>query len=68
MNWHTLSIPLIIIGVLLYSVCQKNIPKEANALIAIASAYFIAFVSCVAVLIFNSEIKKGTLLFNSQKW
>jgi uncharacterized membrane protein len=68
MNWHTISIPLIIIGVLLYSVCQKSIPKDANAFIAIASAYFIALVSCVTVLIFNGEFKKGTLLFSNQKW
>ena len=68
MNWHTLSIPLIIIGVLLYSVCQKNIPKDANAFIAIATAYFIALVSCGAALIFTGEIKKGALLFSNQKW
>jgi uncharacterized membrane protein len=68
MNWHSISIPLIIIGVLLYSVCQKSIPKDANALIALASAYLIAFISCVVVLFFNGEIKKGTLLFSDQKW
>jgi drug/metabolite transporter (DMT)-like permease len=68
MNWHSASIPLIIMGVLLYSVCQKNIPQNAHAIIAIATAYLIAFVSCVAVLIFNGEIKKGTLLFSNQKW
>jgi drug/metabolite transporter (DMT)-like permease len=68
MNWHSISIPLIIIGVLLYSICQKSIPKDANALIAIASAYLVAFVSCIAVLFFNDELKKGSVLFNDQKW
>jgi len=68
MNWHSMSIPLIIMGVLLYSVCQKNIPKEAHALIVLASAYFIACVSCLAILIINGEIKKGTSLFSGQKW
>ncbi len=68
MNWHSISIPLIIIGVLFYSVCQKSIPQNANALIAIASAYLIAFVSCVVVLLFNGEFKKGTVLFSDQKW
>jgi uncharacterized membrane protein len=68
MNWHTISIPLIIIGVLLYSVCQKSIPKDANALIAIASAYLIAFVSCIMVLVFKGEFKKGASLFSDQKW
>ena len=68
MNWHTISIPIIVIGVLLYNVSQKSIPKDANALIAIASAYLIAFVSCVVVLFFNGELKKGTALFSDQKW
>jgi drug/metabolite transporter (DMT)-like permease len=49
-------------------VCQKNIPKEAHALIALASAYFIACVSCIAILIFNGEFKKGASLFSDQKW
>ena len=67
MNWYTISLPLIIVGVLLYSVSQKSIPKDANALVAIASTYFIALVSCVVVLLFNGEFKKGTSFFNHQK-
>ena len=67
MNWHTISLPLIIVGVLLYSVSQKSIPKDANGLVAIASAYFIALVSCVVVLFFTGEFKKGASFFNHQK-
>jgi drug/metabolite transporter (DMT)-like permease len=68
MNWYTISLPLIIVGVILYSVSQKSIPKDANALIAIGSAYLIALGSCVIFLIFNGEIKRGTMLFSNQKW
>jgi drug/metabolite transporter (DMT)-like permease len=67
MNWHSVSILLIVIGVLLYNVCQKSIPQNANAVIAIASAYLIAFISCITILFFNGEIKRGTVLFNDQK-
>ena len=67
MNWYTISLPLIIVGVLLYSVSQKSIPKDANGLVAIASAYFIALVSCVVVLFFTGEFKKSVSLFNHQK-
>jgi drug/metabolite transporter (DMT)-like permease len=68
MNWHTISIPLIIIGVVAYSVCQKSIPADIDALIALASAYFIAFVSCVAILFFTGGLKKESLFFNGQRW
>jgi uncharacterized membrane protein len=68
MNWHSISVPLIIIGVLLYNISQKNIPKDANAFTALASAYLIALVGCIAVLLFSGEIKKGTSLFSDQKW
>jgi len=68
MNWFNISIPVIIIGVLLYNVSQKSIPQNANALVAIASAYLIAFVSCIVALFFNGEFKKGTSFFSGQKW
>jgi drug/metabolite transporter (DMT)-like permease len=68
MNWHSISVPLIIVGVLLYNISQKNIPKDANAFIALASAYLIALLGCFAVLFFSSEIKKGASLLSDQKW
>jgi uncharacterized membrane protein len=67
MNWHSISVPLIIVGVLLYNISQKNIPKEANAFTALASAYLIALLGCIAVLFFSGEIKKGASLFGDQK-
>ena len=67
MNWYTVSLPLIVFGFVLYSVSQKSIPKDANALVAIASAYFIAMVSCIMVLFFTGEFKKSVSLFNNQK-
>jgi drug/metabolite transporter (DMT)-like permease len=68
MNWNIIYISLIIIGVLFYHICQKSIPKEANALVALAIAYLIAFVSCVILLLSGGELKKGTALFAGQKW
>lgn len=67
MNWYTISLPLIVFGFVLYSISQKSIPKDANALVAIASAYFIAIISCIVVLFFTGEFKKGTSLFYHQK-
>lgn len=67
MNWFTISLPLIIIGFLLYNVSQKSIPKEANALVAIATAYLVAFVSCIILLLFTGEFKKDVSLLNHQK-
>ena len=67
MNWFNISIPLIVIGFLLYNVSQKSIPKEANALVAIATAYLVAFISCVTVLFFGGEFKKGISFFSGQK-
>lgn len=68
MNWHTISIPLIIIGVMLYHVGQKSIPKDINPLMAISSAYLLVLISCVLVLLFNGEFKKGSIIFSNQKW
>ena len=68
MNWQIISFPLIIIGVLLYSICQKSITKNANALLVIATAYFIALMISLVLLISKGEIKKELTLFSNQKW
>jgi drug/metabolite transporter (DMT)-like permease len=68
MTWHTTSIPLIIIGVVVYSVCQKNIPADFDPLIALATAYFVAFTSCLAILVFSGGPLKDTLFFNGRRW
>lgn len=68
MNWYSISIPFIIIGVLLYNICQKSIPKDADALVAIASAYLVAFLSCLGLLYFQGAFKKEASLFHDQKW
>jgi uncharacterized membrane protein len=68
MNWQILLFPLIITGVLVYSVCQKSIPKNANALLVIAAAYFIAFAISVIFLLTQGNIKKELSNFSEQKW
>ena len=68
MNWQIISLPLIIIGVLLYSVCQKSIPKNANALLVIATAYFIALVISVVLFLSKGDIKKELSIFSDQRW
>jgi len=68
MNWYFISIPLIVIGVLLYNVCQKSIPGDANALVTIGTAYLVALITSIVLLFFNGELKKGTSLLSGQKW
>jgi drug/metabolite transporter (DMT)-like permease len=68
MNWHTLSLPLIVVGVVVYHLSQKTIPKDANPLVAIAAAYLIAFCICIGTLVTSGEIKKGTELLRNQNW
>jgi len=68
MNWHTISLPLIVISVLLYHLSQKNIPSDTNPLIAVAAAYFVAMCVCIAGFLLTGEIRKGTDLLRSQNW
>ncbi len=68
MNWHTVSLPLIVIGVILYHVSQKTIPRDANPLIALAAAYLIAFSLCIVSLVLSGDIRKGSELFRNQNW
>ena len=68
MTWHEISIPLVIIGFIVYSICQKSIPGDIDPLVALASAYFIAFVSCVTMLMFGGGLKGWALLFNDRRW
>jgi uncharacterized membrane protein len=68
MNWRLISLPLIVIGVLLYHLSQKNIPKNVNPIIAFAIAYSIAFIICFAILYFRGEIKTGLETINYRNW
>lgn len=68
MNWHTLSLPLIVACVLLYHIVQKNIPRDVNPLVTFASAYLIASAVCLAFLLAAGEAKKGTDLLRGQDW
>lgn len=68
MNWHTLSLPLIIFSVLVYHLSQKSIPKDASPLTVILSAYILAAITCLALLVVSSEIKKVADLFHHQNW
>ncbi len=68
MNWHTISIPLIIFGVIVYHFSQKSIPENAHPLVAIAVMYLIAFGVCVATLLISGEYRRGQELFRNQNW
>jgi drug/metabolite transporter (DMT)-like permease len=68
MNWQTISLPLIVISVLLYHLSQKNIPKDANPLIVVASAYFLAICLCLTGFFFTGENKRLTEILQSQNW
>jgi len=67
-NWHTISLPLIVVSVLIYHLSQKSIPKEASPLVVILSAYLVAMMTCVALLFATGEIKKGAELLHNQNW
>lgn len=68
MNWHVISLPLIVLSVLLYHLAQKNIPKDASPLIVFASAYAVAIGVCLAILLATGEIRKGPELVRNQNW
>lgn len=68
MNWHAISLPLIIFSVILYHLAQKNMPKDASPLVAIATAYAVAIVICLAFLMGTGEMRKGEELFRNQNW
>ncbi len=68
MNWHTTSLPLVVISVLLYHLAQKNIPKDTNPLIVVASAYFFAICLCLSGFFFTGESKRLTEILRSQNW
>jgi len=68
MNWHTLSLPVIVACVVLYHVVQKNIPRDANPLVTFASAYLMASAVCIAFLLATGEIRRGADLLRGQNW
>lgn len=68
MNWHTISLPLIVVSVLIYHLAQKSIPKDASPLTVILSAYILAAITCLALLIGSGEIRKGAELLRNQNW
>ncbi|MBF8248980.1 MAG: hypothetical protein HW374_1780 [Bacteroidetes bacterium] len=68
MNWHTISLPLIIVSALIYHLSQKSVPKEASPLVVILSAYIVALVTCIVLLLATGEIKKEMELLHKQNW
>jgi drug/metabolite transporter (DMT)-like permease len=68
MNWHIISLPLIVIGVVVYHLSQKAIPKDANPLITFAGVYLIAFSMCIIALVTNGDLRKWTELLRIQNW
>ncbi len=68
MNWHAMALPTIVVGVILYHLSQKSIPKDANPFVALAAAYLIAFSLSVIALWFRGDLKKGAEVFRHQDW
>ncbi|HEY4643299.1 MAG TPA: hypothetical protein VIH68_01115 [Bacteroidota bacterium] len=68
MNWHTISLPLIVVSILLYHLSQKSIPVGANPLIAIATAYVVALSLCLGVLLATGDIMNSAELLRNQSW
>ena len=68
MNWHTVALPTIVIGVIVYHLSQKAIPKDANPFVALAVAYLIAFCISVAALLFKGDLRKGVEVLRNQDW
>ncbi len=68
MTWHFFSLPLIVVCVLIYHVVQKNMPKEANPLAVVASAYLLGAAACILLLLVLDEWKKGSELLRTQNW
>lgn len=68
MNWHTAALPIIIMGVIVYHLAQKSIPRDANPFVALAAAYLIAFCLSVTALFISGDLRKGTEAFRYQEW
>ena len=57
MSWRIISLPLIVLGVLLYHVAQKSIPKHVDPMLAFTVAYGMAFLICVSILVLSGGIQ-----------
>ncbi len=68
MNWHSISLPLIVIGVVLYHLSQKSIPQQANPFVVLSAAYLIALCISVGALFVRGDFKRGAELFRGQDW
>jgi len=68
MNWHTISLPLVVVSVVLYHLAQKSIPRESNPLLAVAGAYFFAICVCLAGFFLSGERSKFGELLRNQSW
>jgi drug/metabolite transporter (DMT)-like permease len=68
MNWHTAALPTIVIGVIVYHLSQKTIPKDANPFVALAAAYLIAFCLSIITLVLRGDLRKGIEVVRIQNW
>ena len=68
MNWHAAALPTIIVGVIVYHLAQKSIPKDANPFVALAAAYLIALCISIAGIVFGGDFKAGKEIFRNQDW
>ncbi len=68
MNWHTIALPTIVVGVIIYHLSQKSIPAKADPFVALSVVYLISFLITVAALIVRGDLKKGAEMFRDQGW
>ncbi len=68
MNWHSVALPLIVVGVVGYHLSQKSIPQQANPFVALAAAYLIAFCVSIIALFATADVRKGMELLRNQNW
>lgn len=68
MNWHSISLPLVVISALLYHVSQKHVPKDVNPFVVLAAAYVVAIGICLTGLLLTGENRKVSEILRGQNW
>ena len=68
MNWHTVALPMIVVGVIAYHLAQKTIPRDANPFVALAAAYLLAFCISIGALLVKGDLRRGVEILRNQNW
>jgi len=68
MNWHAAALPTIVIGVIVYHLSQKAIPKDANPFVTLAAAYLLALCISIIGIVVTGEIRDGKEILRNQDW